>query len=234
MRQRMNLDEAAARLEVRRPRWLAAGLRVSPALWTPDRAHLAVRVTAPGWQVELTVEAHQGGWAYVHFASATGTLQEARRVGSPAAWDALLDDSVARASRLRMRPAKLLAGTCTTGWLDWVHGELWLLPDALVRVRSGLLGSVVNSTGGSGVTPRAPYRVMGYDPEAIRAAHRTNKVIPLAEIERARLHGGVTTSGMTLTMADGTHHKLLWLSSEPARRLLRDRLLPTLGPRLAH
>jgi hypothetical protein len=35
-------------------------------------------------------------------------------------------------------------------------------------------------------------------------------------------------------MTDGTRHKLLWMSSEPARRLLRERLLPLLGARLTH
>jgi hypothetical protein len=33
-------------------------------------------------------------------------------------------------------------------------------------------------------------------------------------------------------MTDGSHHKLLRLSTEPARGLLRDRLMPVLGPRL--
>ncbi|MFE2579456.1 hypothetical protein [Streptomyces sp. NPDC059378] len=232
MTQRMDLDAAAGRLEAHRRRWEADGLRTSPALWTPDRAHLAVQVGAPHWQVGLTVEAHHGGWAHLHFASGTGVVQESRRVRSLTAWDALLDEAVARASRLRLAPAKLLAGTCTTGWLDWIHGQLWLLPDALLRVRSGLLESVVNSVGGSGVTARDEYRYVGYDFEAIRAAHRTNKVIPFAEIAHARLHGGVTASGMTVTMADGTRHKLLWMPYEPARRLLGERLLPVLGSRL--
>ncbi|WP_405535724.1 hypothetical protein OG787_17895 [Streptomyces sp. NBC_00075] len=39
----------------------------------------------------------------------------------------------------------------------------------------------------------------------------------------ARLHGGVTASGMEVVMTDGTRHRL------PARRLL-----PLLGARLTH
>jgi hypothetical protein len=232
--QRMNLGRAATELEARGPLWSAAGHDVSPTLWTDDREHLAVRLASPAWQVLLTVELHSTGWAHLHFASEAGAIRDPRRVRSMAAWGTLLDEAVARASRIRLQPAKLLAGSCTTGWLDWIHGELWLLPDHLVRVRSGLLRSVLNSQSGSGVTARDPYRLIGHDPDAVLRAHRTNKVIPFTDIHSARLHGGVTTSGLTLTMTDGTHHKLLWLSTEPARRLLRDRLLPVLGPRLVH
>ncbi|WP_280878463.1 hypothetical protein [Streptomyces pseudovenezuelae] len=234
MTQPIDLARAATALEARRPLWSAAGHDVSPALWTDDREHLAVQLASPEWQVLLTVELHSAGWAHLHFASEAGAIRDPCRVRSVDAWGTLLDEAVTRASRIRLQPAKLLAGTCTTGWLDWIHGELWLLPGHLVRVRSGLLQSVLNSQSGSGVTAQDPYRLVGHDPEAIRRAHRTNKVIPFTDIHHARLHGGVSTSGMTLTMTDGTHHKLLWLSTEPARRLLRDRLLPVLGPRLTH
>jgi hypothetical protein len=226
----MDLNRAAAALEQHRQRWLAAGLLASDVEWgeAPDR--LGVHVAARAWQVQLYVELRAGGRAHLYFGSATHTAGEPRRVRTPEAWESLLEKAVARASRMSLQPAQLLSETCTTGWLDWIHGELWLLPDTLVRIRSGLIASL----GHSRVTARSPYRHIAYDPTAIRTAHRTNKVIVLADIAEARLHGGVTTSGMTVRMADGTRHKLLWLSSEPARRLLKDRLLPVLGPRLTH
>jgi hypothetical protein len=232
--QRIDLDQAAILLEARRARWQADGLWVSPALWTDDRRHLAVQVVSPSWKVQLTVEVHHSGWARLYFVSETHTGEERRRISSLDAWHALLDEAVVRASRIRLLPAKLLAGTCTTGWLDWIHGQLWLLPDSLVRVRSGLMDSIANSTSGSGVTARDPYQVIAYDPTAILAAHHTNKVIPIADIDQARLHRGISTSVLRVTMMDGTRHKLLWMYYEPARRLLRDRLLPVLGPRLVH
>ncbi|MZF83753.1 hypothetical protein [Streptomyces sp. SID5643] len=86
---------------------------------------------------------------------------------------------------------------------------------------------------GPELAPPDTFQTLAHDPDAIRSAHRTNKVLPLAEITHARIHGGLTTSGMTLSMADGSRHKLLWMSMEPAGGLLRDRLLPLLGPRLA-
>lgn len=74
--------------------------------------------------------------------------------------------------------------------------------------------------------------MIGYDPAAVLGGHRTNKFIPFDGITHARLHHGLTTSGLAVTIADGTRHKLLWLSSEPAHRVLTDRLLPVLGSRL--
>ncbi|MGW0823321.1 hypothetical protein [Streptomyces sp. NPDC002845] len=234
MRQRMDLAEAAARLETHRHQWLAAGLRVSPVLWGEDGDRVGAQVASPGWRVELVVEVHHGGWAHIHFVSDSQGLAEGHRVRSLDEWSSLLDEAAVRASRVRLLPARLLANSCTTGWLDWIHGELWLLPDALVRVRSGFMATVVNSLGGAGVTAPDPYRLAAYDPEAVLTGHRTNKLIPLADIAQARLHGGITTSGMAVRMTDGTRHKLLWMSHEPARRLLRERLLVVLGARLSY
>ncbi|WP_369255068.1 hypothetical protein [Streptomyces sp. R35] len=218
---------------------------VSPIRWrqgkdglpTADRGDLAspdclgVRVAQAGWEVQLVVELEATGWAHFHFLSENGGVHERWRARSLDTWSTLLDEAVSRASRIRLTHAQLLARTCTTGWLDWIHGELWLLPTCLVRVRSGLMDSVANSLGSSLTAPN-PGHLIGYDPAAVLAAHRTNKVIPFDAVARAHLHGGLTTSGLTVSMVDGTRHKLLWLSSEPARRLLTDRLLPVLGARL--
>jgi hypothetical protein len=231
MRQRMDLDLELATLTLaeHRARWLTDQCFVSPVAHTADR--LGVQVAHAGWSVRLVVELEHTGWAHLHFLTDTEGVQERWRVRSLARWDALLDQTVARASRLRLVHAQLVARTCTTGWLDWIHGELWLLPTSLVRVRSGLLDSVANSFG-SGLTARNPGRPITYDPMAVLAGHRTNRIIPFDGIESARLHGGLSTSGLTVAMTDGTRHKLLWMSSEPARRLLTDRLLPVLGARL--
>lgn len=229
-REGIPLERLAEVLEFQRGLWATEGLHPSPVLRTEDDEQLGIRIASPGWHVGLTVEVHRSGWAHLSFSSPTHRGEEPRRIRSVEAWSALLDEAVTRASRLRLLPARLLARTCTTGWLDWIHGELWLLPDALIRVRSGLMDSVANP----GVSAREPYQVIPYDAESILSAHRTNKVIPLTELSEARLHRGLTTSGMTAVMRDGTHHKLLWLSSEPTTRLVKDRLLPVLGPRLRY
>lgn len=231
----MDLNEATTRLESYIRGWRAEGLEVSDVLWSRDARALAVTIQSPSWQVRLTVELHGAGRARVFFLSAAEPAGERHRVPSLDAWSTLLTESVARASRVRLLRARLLTRTCTTGWLDWIHGELWLLPEGLLRIRSGFMTTVANSYGsGSGLTPRDPYRLIAHDPAKVLAGHPTNKLIPFAEIATARLHGGVTTSGLEVVMTDGTRHKLLWASWDPARRLLRERLLPLLGARLTH
>ncbi|MFB6516504.1 hypothetical protein [Streptomyces sp. NPDC056401] len=245
MRHRIDLHLAGAHLDLRRERWLTEGLYVSPALWRHQRGSyapaehgpvtapdgLAVRIAGPDWGVVLSVELQPDGTAALAYRGPVGWVQERIRVRSLEAWDTLLDDAVQRAYGLKVQHAQLLAASCTTGWLDWLHGELWLLPDSLVRMRGGFIDSFVHS-----LSPRVPENtattVIGYDPAAVLGGHRTNKVIPFDGIAHARLHRGLTTSGLTVRMTDGTRHKLLWLSYEPARRILTDRLLPVLGSRL--
>lgn len=245
VRQRIHLDHAAAMLIEHAARWTSDHCMVSPIRWrqgeeghpVTDRSELAspdrlgARVTHAGWEVRLVVELEATGWAHLHFLAESGGVHERWPVRSLDTWSSLLDEAVSRASRLRLTHAQLLARTCTTGWLDWVHGELWLLPTSLVRIRSGLTETVANSLGSS-LTAPIPGHLIGYDPAAVLAGHRTNKVIPFDAVARVRLHGGLTTSALTVSMVDGTRHKFLWLASEPARRLLADRLLPVLGARL--
>lgn len=190
-----------------------------------------VQIAGDTWDAVLVVELSREGWAYPGYYGKAGAVRERRRVRSPGEWDAVLNQAVERASRIRLQQAQLMARTCTTGWLDWIHGELWLTPTCLLRVRSGLMDSVVNSFG-SGLPARDQGRTVGYDPDRVLTGHRTNKLIPFPDIARARLRGGITTSSLTVDMRDGTRHKLLWKSSDPARRLLTDRLLPILGARL--
>ncbi|MGW6641065.1 hypothetical protein [Streptomyces iakyrus] len=249
-RQPIAMDMAGAEIERRRSRWISDGIQVSSVPWADDREWLAVHFSAAGWAVRLLVEVHCSGHARLHFTSPSESesdsasdselggegqaVQESRRLASVEAVGALLDEAVARAGRISLQPAQLIARTCTTGWLDWIHGELWLLPDQLLRIRGGVPATMTVGLLGPELATPDTFRTLAHDPDAIRSAHRTNKVLPLTEIANARIHGGLTTSGMTLSMADGTRHKLLWMSTEPARGLLRDRLLPLLGPRLAH
>jgi hypothetical protein len=56
--------------------------------------------------------------------------------------------------------ATLLSRACTTGWLDWVWGELWLLPDGVIRVSSGwsdtLSEAIRNARVGTRLGPTVP------------------------------------------------------------------------------
>ncbi|MDX3747706.1 hypothetical protein [Streptomyces sp. AK08-02] len=230
----MNLSAAATRLESHIRAWRAEGIQVSEPLWAADARVVEVRIASPSWQIPLTViQLYESGLACALYLSAAETIEERHQVSSLDEWSTVLTGATARAARVRHAQARLLSSTCTTGWLDWIHGRLWLLPEGLLRVRGDLMTTLVNGFG-SGLTALDPYRPITYDPATVLAAHPTNKLIPFAGMATARLHGGVTTSGLEVAMTDGTRHKLLWMNSDPARGLLRERLLPLLGTRLAH
>lgn len=120
--------------------------------------------------------------------------------------------------------AQLLTASCTTGWLDWIHGELWLLPDGLLRVRSSLRKTIAHQN--RRTVPDAPV-VREFEEgelEELRRAHRKNLWIRASEIVSADIHSGLTTSRLSLTLASGRRIKLLWLASDPAAGLLKEGL----------
>jgi hypothetical protein len=108
------------------------------------------------------------------------------------------------------RPA-LLSVRCTTGWLDWVHGELWLLPDGLLRVCDGEARS---STDGARTPPDA-------DELTGLCSQARTLWVPADEIARASVRCGILTSRLTLQLSDGGRRKLLWPSSDSATPVLR-------------
>ncbi|WP_326662156.1 hypothetical protein [Streptomyces sp. NBC_00385] len=124
--------------------------------------------------------------------------------------------------------ARLLSRACTTGWGDWIHGELWLLPSSLVRRRLGFMATVANGKGPTVVWPLPEADVTEAAVARIRAEHRTNTVLPLADIASARIHRGFASARVSLRMKDGAHHKLLWPCADPAYDVLVDVLAPWL------
>jgi hypothetical protein len=126
----------------------------------------------------------------------------------------------------------LVTRSCTTGWTDWVHGELWLLPDHLVRRR--LSHRAARDNGNRRRVASLPVEVYGpyLNLDDIAAAHPTNKVLPLDAVLNARLHRGLLNDRLAVTMRDGECHKLLWLKVDPAHEILSHALADRLGPRL--
>ncbi|MZF83754.1 hypothetical protein [Streptomyces sp. SID5643] len=127
-RQAIAMDMAGAEIERRRSQWLSDGIEASSVPWADERERLVLHFRAAGWAVRLLVEVHCSGHARLHFTSPSEgrlggegrAVQESRRVTSVEALGALLDEAVARAGRISMEPAQLIARTCTTGWLDWI------------------------------------------------------------------------------------------------------------------
>jgi hypothetical protein len=109
-----------------------------------------------------------------------------------------------------MREGRLVTASCTTGWLDWIHRELWLCDDGLLLVRLDLAATRAHGTGPT-VTAPLPRRSV---PDEELAAERT--WIPAGEIVGASGRRGRTTDRLGLDLRDGTTRKLLWLKADRA------------------
>ena len=127
-------------------------------------------------------------------------------------------------SQENVNDARLISGSCTTSWLDWIHGELWLLPDGLLRIATSLA-----NTAGNGILrtiPREPVvrRFTHRQIEDLIARRKRNLWIPAAKITSADIHTGLLQSRANLLLADGRTQKLLWLRGDHAEGPLRDAL----------
>lgn len=130
--------------------------------------------------------------------------------------------------------ATLVSRSCTTGRLDWVHGELWLGDDAIMRSRLSLAQTIAHAGGSSTVAAplsRVPVPPR-LTPERLAAGHRTNRYIPFAGISRATLHRGRLNDRLDVTMDSGVRYTLLWLGADPAFGILREALARSLHERL--
>jgi hypothetical protein len=115
---------------------------------------------------------------------------------------------------------RLLTVRCTTGWLDWIYGELWLLPEGLLRIRTGRVETVAYA---GGVTMRREEVVRDFEPgepERI-GAQPHNLWIPAFALTGAQIRLGLTAGRLRLSLADGRTIKLLWPKQDRADQPLR-------------
>ncbi|MGI5175923.1 hypothetical protein ACQEVZ_06280 [Dactylosporangium sp. CA-152071] len=131
-----------------------------------------------------------------------------------------------------MNVAECVTRSCTTGWLDWFHGELWLTSTGLMRRRLSLEATRAHGLGPTVAEPLERADIAAFDLDRLLAEHPTNKVIAFSDVAHARLVRGVTAHGLRLRMVDGRRHKLLWLTRDPAYQVLSTALAATLGQRL--
>jgi hypothetical protein len=113
---------------------------------------------------------------------------------------------------------KLLTQRCTTGWLDWIHGQLWLFPEGLLRARGNLQITIAQSARGplpDQLTATTDEREL-----AQLAREKGNLWIPSTAIRSASIRRGLTTERLLLTLDDGSRIKLLWPGNEPVRKAL--------------
>src|SRR5438477_2435094 len=133
----------------------------------------------------------------------------------------------------------LASASCTTGWTDWVHGELWLCPGGLLRRSLGLwqtmrhaLRSVVRGRTLSTVDPsmRATGRFDLAEIAAIARVKR-NRWVPWQSILSAETKRGSITDALYLKLTDGRQLMFLWLRVDQGTALVVEVLERNLGQR---
>lgn len=128
----------------------------------------------------------------------------------------------------------LIAASCTTGWFDWIHGELWLCPGGLLRRSLGLWATVRHGDmRGAKRTVESENRpTRSFTPEEVRRiveSDRRNRWIKWEDIAHATLKDRLVDHSLHLELKDGSRAKFLWLRMDGGLDLLRAALLRVLG-----
>src|SRR5690348_9331736 len=97
---------------------------------------------------------------------------------------------------------RLLSASATTGWWDWIHGELWLFPTGLLRIPLTLSVTVLHGTGPTVNQTQPCWR--DFDEKVFEAllASKRNRWVPRTHIRKAYLHRGIITDQLWLHLGD--------------------------------
>src|SRR5690242_14372703 len=112
--------------------------------------------------------------------------------------------------------ATLLTASVTTGWLDWIHGELWLFPDGLLRVPLGLTTTIRQGMGPTVNSMQPVYCSFDTQMRAMLLASRKNTWVPHESIQTAYLHRGISTDRLRLILKDQRSITFLWFPWDEA------------------
>lgn len=144
-----------------------------------------------------------------------------------------------RLSRRRSTPdrsvaghVELIAASCTTGWDDTEHGNLWLASDGLARIPLGWGITVAHTF--QGVDPAVWWTATISRHDLAQALQNSPRAlwIATAEIDAAWMHRGILVDRLRLRMKDATQHKLLWVRNKAGTGRLEGALRTWLGDRL--
>ena len=122
----------------------------------------------------------------------------------------------------------LVSASCTTGWADWIHGELWVCSAGLLRRPLGL-GATISHGGGPTIdVSRRPVR----DIADLRIAGvGRDRWIAWEDVRRADLRAGPMTHSLHLELGDNRKAKFLWMGSDRATEYFETTLPGVLGDR---
>ena len=126
--------------------------------------------------------------------------------------------------------------TCTTSWVDWVHGDLWLCPEGILRKSRGLLTTLenVDARGIRGTLdptdlPRQAVPITAR--LLVAAADKRNWWIVWEDVERARQQSGPLSHALHILLKDGQKVTFRWARKEGSVGFLNAALQQALGER---
>lgn len=118
---------------------------------------------------------------------------------------------------------KLVSASCTTGWFEWIHGELWLCPTGVLRRSLGLTSTIRHANRRTLDPSDRPTRTFALNEiSRILAADRGNRWITWAEISKATLKRGIIDHSLHLNLGNGRRVKFLWLRIDGGYDLLEE------------
>jgi hypothetical protein len=133
----------------------------------------------------------------------------------------------------------LVSSSCTTGWFDWIHGELWLCSEGLLRRSLGISvtmkHALTKTPGQRTVDPdrRPESDFSSAELVAIQRRDSRNRWVEWDEVAAATLKRGIIDHSLHIGLRDGRKVKFLWLKSDGGYDLLGQRLAIVLGERLS-
>ena len=118
----------------------------------------------------------------------------------------------------------LVTASCTTGWTDWIHGELWLLPSGLLRIEVGLARTVRHANRRT-VTETPPVKEFtdASIGELLKAGKK-NLWIPWTDVRNWRFRRGLASDSLHVQMITGRKYHLMWLKVDRAYKPLKQAL----------
>lgn len=154
------------------------------------------------------------------------SLADGSRVQAPA-WPSDRAATFAEEAPADTVLAQLIARKTDSGVLGMWSSELWLLPDGLLSVGTGLAGSVAQS-----MVPALPVvrRLTPADLDAMVAIPRSRR-IPWADVAAAWIGRGLVYASLTLILRDGRESRFLWAKNTGHLDLLAEAAAAALGTR---
>lgn len=126
------------------------------------------------------------------------------------------------------RVGVLLSRSTTTGWLDWMHGEMWLFENGILRIPIGWILTILCV--GYFFNPQKQVTRSFTDDEFARLLNdRRVRWIPRDQLASAELRHTVGADELRAQLIDGQQVQLLWLRQDGAYYALQQPLWQWLG-----